>query len=174
MQNKFLRSELTKGSSFSCLFFNLALFSFQDAVFVVLRGFILSRRLIYYTTFSEVCQVFFQSFLKNFFRTTPNLSYSELLSAVPLGQLASFSIIPHFQKFVKRFFRSFFQTLSFSSRRFCGFYCPLLALRLPSGLAANLFIIPHFRFLVKCFFKISFGFHSTSFSSNYFRLFNFL
>ena len=84
MQNKFLRSELTKGSSFSCLFFNLALFSFQDAVFAVLRGFILSRRLIYYTTFSEVCQVFFQSFLKNFFRSCRIQNYSPLYLSVSL------------------------------------------------------------------------------------------
>ena len=47
-------------------FFFLALFSFQDAGFVVFGSFYLVKRLIYYTTFSEVCQVFFQTFSKLF------------------------------------------------------------------------------------------------------------
>ncbi len=51
-------------------------------------------------------------FSKFFEELFPNLSYSELLSAVPLGQLTSFSIIPHFQKFVKRFFKFSLKFLS--------------------------------------------------------------
>ena len=171
MQNKFLHSELTKGSSFSCLFFNLALFSFQDAVFVVLRSFILSRRLIYYTTFSEVCQVFFQSFLKNFFRTVPNLSYSELLSAVPLGQLASFSIIPHFQKFVKRFFQIFFEV---SLADFAVFIVPALLCDSRPAWQRTCLLYHIFGSLSSAFSKFLLTFHSISFSSNCFKLFNFL
>ena len=91
---------------YSCLFFS-RIVQFSRCSRCRFQGACLVRRLIYYTTFQEVCQAFFQSFLKNFFRTAPNLSYSELLSAVPLGQLASFSIIPHFQKFVKRFLKVF-------------------------------------------------------------------
>ena len=45
----------------------LALFSFQDAVFVVFGSCYLVKRLIYYTTFSEVCQAFFQTFSSFFF-----------------------------------------------------------------------------------------------------------
>ena len=47
----------------------LALFSFQDAVFVVFGSVYLVKRLIYYTTFSEVCQAFFQTF-SSFFWTS--------------------------------------------------------------------------------------------------------
>ena len=46
----------------------LALFSFQDAVRFP-EVFILVKRLIYYTTFSEICQAFFQTF-SSFFWTS--------------------------------------------------------------------------------------------------------
>ena len=84
MQNKLLYSELTKGSSFILAFFFLALFSFQDAVFVVFLRFftlfssaVLVRRLIYYTTLSEVCQAFFQTFFQKFF----GLSFAKAFSS---------------------------------------------------------------------------------------------
>ena len=117
-----------------------------------LRGFVLVRRLIYYTTLSDFCQAFFQSFLK-FFLDRGSGSFP-----VSLDQVVSLFIIPHFKLFVKRFFR-FFQIFFSLTRPDSVIFlalCP--ALRLPSGLAANLFIIPHFGSLVKRLFKISFEF----------------
>ena len=87
MQNKLLYSELTKGSSFILAFFFLALFSFQDAVFVVFLRFfalfssaVLVRRLIYYTTLSDVCQAFFQKFF--------GLSFAKVFTFNPSSSLS--------------------------------------------------------------------------------------
>ena len=98
MQNKLLYSELTKGSSFILAFFFLALFSFQDAVFVVFLRFftlfssaVLVRRLIYYTALSEVCQAFFQTFFKSFldFRLLKCLPSTPPALCLPTGWIES-------------------------------------------------------------------------------------
>ena len=122
MQNKFLRSELTKGSSFILAFSFLALFSFQDAVGAAFKVFASSGDLFIIPHFRKFVKSFFQSFLKFFFLSLWRLSAH---SSVSLDQLASFSIIPHFQKFVKRFlkiFQDLFEIFSLAS--LCGFSCP--------------------------------------------------
>ena len=156
---------INKGSSFSCLFLS-RIVQFSRCRFCRFWKF-LPRQATYllYHIFGSLSSLF-SNFFQNFFSI---LRLSHLLAAASLDQLASFSIIPHFKKFVKRFFR-FFQI--FFSCRSCGLSLRP-ALRLPSGLAANLFSIPHFRPFVKRFFKISFdAFLSTRFSKA-FRQFNF-
>ena len=81
------------------LFSHCSVFKMQFSSF--LRGFVLVRRLIYYTTLSDFCQAFFQSFLK-FFLDRGSGSFP-----VSLDQVVSLFIIPHFKLFVKRFFQIF-------------------------------------------------------------------
>ena len=107
MQNKFLRSELTKGSSFILAFSFLALFSFQDAAGAAFKVLASSGDFFIIPHFRKFVKSFFKVSWSFFFLP---LWRSSARSSVSLDQLASFSIIPHFQKFVKRFlkvFRSF-------------------------------------------------------------------
>ena len=105
MQNLSLSSELTKGSSFILAFSFLALFSFQDADLVGFWKF-LPRQATYllYHIFGSLSSLFSNFFSKLFLDP---VAFQNHLPAASLDQLASFSIIPHFKKFVKRFFRFF-------------------------------------------------------------------
>ena len=67
MQNKLLYSELTKGSSFILAFFFLALFSFQDAVFVVFLRFLLSFQ-VPFSSGDLFIIPHFRMFVKPFFK----------------------------------------------------------------------------------------------------------
>ena len=171
MQNKFLRSELTKGSSFSCLFFNLALFSFQDAVFVVLRGFILSRRLIYYTTFSEVCQVFFQSFLKNFFQNCSEFVVFRIALCCTSRSACKLFYYTTFSEVCQEVFQIFFEV---SLADFAVFIVPASLCDSRPAWQRTCLLYHIFGSLSSAFSKFLLTFHLTSFSSNCFRLFNFL
>ena len=147
------------------LFSHCSVFKMQFSSF--LRGFVLVRRLIYYTTLSDFCQAFFKVFLK-FFLDRGSGSFP-----VSLDQVVSLFIIPHFKLFVKRFFR-FFQIFFSLTRPDSVIFlalCP--ALWLPSGLAANLFIIPRLRSFVKPFSKFLLNFSLDFTSQNLLRLFNF-
>ncbi len=143
MQNSFLNSELTKGSSFILAFSFLALFSFQDAVGAAFKVFASSGDLFIIPHFRKFVKSFFQSFSSSF--GVPSscfaVSFRSFLcisrSAHKLFNYTTFSDV------CQEVFRSFLRFLSSSFLNSWLFSSSSKTLRLPSGLAANLFIIPH-------------------------------
>ena len=147
MQNKLLYSELTKGSSFILAFFFLALFSFQDAVFVVfLRFFALfkvpfsSGDLFIIPHFRMFVKPFFKLFSKFFGLSFAKAFYLRSLSSLSPDRLVWISLASHF--FAKL---SSSKTLRFSQ---------VAALFRPSSFALSsdsFIIIPRFWVFVNTF-----------------------
>ena len=161
----FLMSRIDQGFQFySCLFLNLALFSFQDAVFVVSlsRSFRFSLAASYslYHILGSLSSLFSKFFEKLFVFLL--MRFLESLALCNLSIRSQAFLLYHILRCLSRGFSNFFEIFSCLTQ---WFFSSSTSSELPFGLAANLFIIPLFRKFVKCFFKISFGFFLGNFDS---------
>ena len=163
-----LQSELTKGSSFSCLFFSrivqFSRCSFRRSFEVLFS----SGDLFIIPHFRIFVKPFFKVFW-SFFLDRGSGSFP-----VSLDQVVSLFIIPHFKLFVKRFFR-FFQIFFLSrSTRICDFSCPLPRSATPVRLGSELFYYTTFHELCQEVFRNFFSLSSlVPYSRNCTRLFIF-